>query len=990
MSPVENAGAPGGETVGPSRGLVVGRDTELAQLSQLADRSVEDGAQLVFVSGEAGIGKSTLVRTFLDRLASHGWGTHVGQCIEYSERSIPFGPVIRLVRSILREAEDQAGDLLGPHRADLSALLPEWRDEGVDGDSLTGDVDRLIDAISSTVAHAAKDHPQALFIEDIHWADAATRDLVASLVHSLGQARILLLVSERTGAVPRGHVLRTWLAEQRRFPNVHTLDIAGLSIKALMEQAEHILGETPSIDLVREVERRTRGNAFFATELLMARRAGSNELPATLADFLTSRLDQLGEDEQEVLRAMAIAGDAIDHKLLATALPHLDIGPPMRRLFDESIVVIEDGNYTFTHALMREAMLTGVLPFEAEELHRRIAEAIEADPQQRRSIADLAMLATHWAGANDRVRSLVSAVEAAVASASVAAYETAGELAQHAIDLWPAVSDAEQLTGTTADALSVEASDWWGAANKADEAERVLVRTLDRWGQQLPDGRRALLMAKLSTIRYERGQPEDAQNLLAQAIELVADEVSPEAAQVHHRVAVNAIRSASIHEAMAAAERAIEIATETGPEPVLVSALNTRALGVGVTIGVDEGTVLIRETRQRALASNLVSQAAHTYRTEMMITYFHQGRTPQSLDILREGIDFAKERCGPNIRLDLQLDLALGLVEDGSLIEARPLLDELTALRRRDVRTLTVQHVTALYALLTGDLDRASAILADTRKLYDRFSSTERGYQHRLEAELARRSGDFERARREIDDAIGEHLGQDNITFTRESILEQCRLARALAAADPASAADVATAARELVPRAIPEGEAPNALCELMHLELDLVDGSVPAATVRALAQELARSGFGADAKQTELLHAELLAAEKPGSEELAQVLDQLRALGRSSGMTWLVQRADAIMPSTETIDLTEVVDITEKHATPSKVVEDHGLTPREVEVLGMLARGLTNKEIGTELFVSHRTVSTHVSNLLAKLHLKNRSEAAAKYHELGLADLQA
>ena len=828
----------------------------------------------------------------------------------------------------------------------------------------------------------------ALFIEDIHWADAPTRDVVASLVHSLGQARVFVIVSERTGAVPRGHLLRTWLAEQRRFPNVHTVPLAGLSSAALTEQAVHILGETPDASLITELAERTGGNAYFSSELLLARRSGGLALPSSLADFLTSRLEQLEIDEQEILRAMAIAGEAVSHRVLAAALPTLDVGPPLRRLFDLAMITVEHGDYHFGHALMREAMLRGVLPFEAEDLHRRIAEAMVADPARGQTLADLATLAMHWAGANDAPRSLTASVEASAASAKVAAYEPAAELAVDALRKWPLVDDAEQLTNTTRDALTVDASDWLVTSDQPEQAEQLLSDAISSWGDDLPDGRRALLLAKLAPILFLSGQPDEASSLLARAVALVGDEISPQAAQIHNRVSKLALLNASIKPAMEAADRAIEIATDVGPERVLVEALSTKALGLGVTVSKEAGIELLHESRRRAMAKNLVSQAAHTYRTEMMIIYFREGRTQQSLDVLRDGFEFATQRCGPSLRLDILHDLALGLVEDGNLVEAAPLLEDLLANPGQTLRSLAILQTKSLSGLLAGNLDEAEVVLGSARKLATRFASQEMGFQYRLEAELARRRGHFVDAVRLIDAALDLQLASDNITFTRESILEKCRLVRAIAAVDPAQAADLRPGTEKLVDGFGTDNQASTALVELMRLELELADGTPRADEAGALVAQLASNGFGSDAKQAALLHAQLLATEHPGSAELVDALVELKKLGRSSGMLWLCDAADEITEAVGlSIDLTDVVDLTDAAQTlPDSAVPDHGLTPREVEVLGFLARGLTNKEIGNELYVSHRTISTHVSNLLSKLHLKNRSEAASKFHELGFS----
>ncbi|MGI9624822.1 MAG: ATP-binding protein, partial [Acidimicrobiales bacterium] len=291
-----------GDALGPAalqQLAFVGRLDELTRLGDLGDLAVEQGAQMVLLSGDAGIGKSTLTTQFLEQLTEAGWGTHIGHCIEYADRSLPFGPVVALMRSVLLDNLEHVDLLVGHHRDDLAGLLPELGGEA-DTASFAGDVDRLFDAIASTIIQAANRRPLALVIEDVHWADAATRDVIASLVHSLGKARVLLIVTERSAAVEKTHPLRTWLAEQRRFPNVHSLELEGLGQAELAEQAESILGESPAPKFVAHLLERTAGNPYFAHELLVAKAAGSDELPTSLKEFLTSRLELLGEDERAV------------------------------------------------------------------------------------------------------------------------------------------------------------------------------------------------------------------------------------------------------------------------------------------------------------------------------------------------------------------------------------------------------------------------------------------------------------------------------------------------------------------------------------------------------------------------------------------------------------------------------------------------------------------------------------------------------------------
>ncbi len=941
---------------------------------------------MVLVSGEAGIGKSTLVDEFTGQLADAGWDRHVGHCIEYADRPLPFGPVVSILRSLLLANLDAVDGLVRHHRDDLAGLLPELREGEGEAGSLAGDVDRLFDAIATTLAEGSRRRPMAVLVEDIHWADAATRDLLASLVHSLGRARIVLLVTERSGALNRAHPLRTWLAEQRRFPNVESIVLEGLSREELAEQATNILGRAPDPDLVEELLERTGGNPYFSAELMASHGDGDETLPTSLVEFLTSRIEQLADDQREVLRAIAVAGGTVDHAMLAAMVPDLTIGPVVRSLFEASILTVAGSEYAFGHALLREAILRDVLPFEAQELHRRAAEAILAEPRRGTSLGDLASLALHWGEADDPDRSLSAAADAATAAAAVAAYETAAEMSLQALAEWPRAAAPEESIGLARDQLLLQAAEWLASCYRGADAVATIHEALDTWGRDLPAGRRALLLARMAPIEFHLGNPTEASGLLAEAARLVGDEVSPEAAQIHHRVSKQAVADGQIRPALDAAERAIQIADSEGPRVVLVEALTTKALAIGVTEDLATGVALAREARELALAEGFVSQVANTYRTEMLIFVFREGRTDASLEASQQGLAYAEGHCGPRWRAEFRLDLCLGYVEAGRLTDAEPLIGELLSTRLDDLRRLTVLQVVGLHALATGALELADTFLADATEIAERYQSAqETGYQARLLAELDRRRDRLDDAVELIDQALKLQLASDNVTYTRESIVEKIRIVRACLAAGRDDGADLLAEVEQLVSDFTGAGPANAALRALMDLELAAIAGAVDAEQAAETIEALESCGFRYEAAQARLLVIDdLIARGDDDRSRLEGPVTELHEIATEHGMTWVAERARTVAKAKRiAIEIPEPEPAADQDSKAPPY--PHQLTAREVEVLSLLAEGLTNKAIGERLYVSPRTVGTHVSNLLAKLGLSNRGEAAAAYHRLGL-----
>ncbi|MCP3911410.1 MAG: AAA family ATPase [Actinomycetia bacterium] len=962
--------------------VLIGRQPEFDHLRAVADLAVEHGVQMVLVSGEAGIGKTTLTSGFLHQLTESGWSGHIGRCIDYADRTMPFGPVISILRSVLLSDLEDIDELVGHHRRDLAALLPELADEINEVASLDGDVDRLFGAIAATLHASALKRPLAIRIEDIHWSDAATRDLLTSLVHTLGRARVLLVVTERFGATDRNHPVRTWMAESRRLPNVHSMELEGLSRDELETQAGQVLGGTPDPDLVDELVERTRGNPYFAHELLVARRDGSLELPVSLIEFLSSRVSRLTDDERELLRALAVVGGGADHRLLSAMLPDLEVGPLQRALFDTSILTIEGSAITFGHALLREAILSDVLPFEAEELHRRAAEAIVDDPSRGESLSDLTSLALHWAAAQDPDRSLTAAIRAATSAAAVAAYAAAADMSRQALWAWPGASNPEERTGMSRDQLLAQAVDWLASCYRGAEAVEAIREALAGWARELPASQRALLLARMAPIQWHLGNPPETARLLDEAKLLVGDEVSPEAAQIHHRISKQALANGQIHPALEAAERAIAIAKSQGPLVVLIEATTTKALATGVTLDLDAGVALARTARKMALEHKLVSQVANTFRTEMLIVAFRAGRTEACIEASRQGLGYAELHCGPRWQSEFRLDLFLSLVEAGRVHEAGPLQEILLGSELDDLRRLTVVQASALHALAVDDLDQAQTFLDEATEVAGRYQSAqETGFQSRLQAELARRRGQLDEALELVDEALELQLVEDNVMFTRESIIEKLRIVRACRTAGRPDLDELILQVTQLADDFDGEGLANEAMRALMGLELGAINGNLDRDAGHRAVAMLEESGALHESAQARLLLIEDLVATDVDPEEVQAQAQALHKLATENGMVWVLGQLTATTGEAQAPGKAPAPT-----ADPAEL--PHRLTTREVEVMSLLAEGLTNKGIGERLFVSPRTVGTHISNLLAKLGVTTRGEAAAAYHRLGLAEV--
>ena len=225
--------------------------------------------------------------------------------------------------------------------------------------------------------------PAVIAIEDLHWADRSTRDLLAYLIRSLRRERIVLVATYRSDELHRRHPLRAFLTAHAG--GVERIELARFDEDELTRLLTAIRGEAPAPELAAQLLARSEGNAFLAEELLAA---GGTELPDTLREAMMARVEQLSDGARAALRVAACAGASVPHRLLsATAgLPEPELEDALREAVTHHVLVRSgDDAYAFRHALLREAVYADVLPGERARLHAAIARALarRAGPGER-------------------------------------------------------------------------------------------------------------------------------------------------------------------------------------------------------------------------------------------------------------------------------------------------------------------------------------------------------------------------------------------------------------------------------------------------------------------------------------------------------------------------------------------------------------------------------------------------------------------------------
>ena len=305
--------------------VFIGRSDELLRL-RAALGEAEDGQSSRFlVGGEAGVGKTRLVGEFSDGARRDGALVLAGGCIDLGEGGLPYAPIVEALRTWVRGAdEDVVASILGQGRPDLARLVPDLGHvSGADsaagsGLNIGSTQGRFFELLLGVLHRLADSVPLVLVVEDLHWSDRSTRDLLAFLVRNIRDVGVVLVMTYRSDELHRRHPLLPFLAELERSGRVERLELTRFDRHEAAAQLAAIAGPDLDPALVESIHARSSGNPFFAEELLVsARDTGKAALPPTLREVLLAHVASLTEATQELLRVASAAGHRVDPQLLA-------------------------------------------------------------------------------------------------------------------------------------------------------------------------------------------------------------------------------------------------------------------------------------------------------------------------------------------------------------------------------------------------------------------------------------------------------------------------------------------------------------------------------------------------------------------------------------------------------------------------------------------------------------------------------------------------
>ncbi|UBU11631.1 ATP-binding protein [Nonomuraea gerenzanensis] len=876
--------------------MFVGRAAELARLAAARERA----PGVVLVVGEAGIGKTRLVGEFvsgIDAFVAEG-GADPG-CVAYA----PFVPVLRgMVR------HHGAALVPGGGRRGLARLLPELGEVEELPDLGRG---RLFEEVLLLVERSAARRPLVLVLEDLHWADQASLDLLVFLARNLMAPGVLVVATSR---------------EPLRLPGAEVIRVPPLG----REEVARLLGRDlrparAALDLDAIVAR-SEGNPLFAEALADAGAA----TPASLRELLLAGAERLPAQGLDVLRIAAVAGRRTPHDVLraVAGLDDLALDEALRPVVRARLLLVDGDGYTFRHALIRDAVYDDLLPGERRRLHARCAEA---HPE---------LAADHWYAAGDRRRAFEAAWTARRWERVLELWDQAGDGADHVHVLELAARDAL-------------------CEGDAERAEELATRALE----EVSGPARA---HPADPARVPHGDPAPAQH---------GDLAHGPYGDPSSRAYSDPLRAARLLELRVAirdllGEEGLDdlrAAVRLAPrESRLIGALATllawngqdtearthaeEALALGDTRSLTTLAALTALDGDLGAASSLYAEARATAPDDdsLLMTYASEadvleaaGKHARAESVAREGIararrlGLARSRGG-----HLAANLAEPLASMGRWKEAREVMRTALALDPPPIHRAWILMVLGTIAVWEGTLGEAEEIVARVRPL---MRGRSRGYDSCLEPDLlecrlALAARDPRRAGRMVDHVLAGH----DLRLSRRYAWPLLALAAGLGRVRTAPTGLATTGRVQQAHRATFEAECGG-------------PWEAAVASWRAVGQPYA-------------LGQALVRAAEQDPEHARERLREAVAIAGDLGSQPLRDAAEAAAATLRV-----------------SLGEELLLSAREREVLGLVAEGLSNRQIAERLFISARTSGVHVSNIMAKLGAASRVEAVARARRTGL-----
>lgn len=954
--------------------VVVGREAELAGMEAALGASARRHGGLVLLSGEAGTGKTRLCREMRALAERRGIPVLAGRAVQ--EAPSPYRPLAEALASALRPAtQSLEAPGMAPFRAVLGRLVPQWRSDG----ALEADASAVAVGESLLRVLLCLDAPSCLVIlEDLHWADPDTLAVVEYLADNIASEPVMVIATLRSEEGGGAQILAQRLQARRSLTTV-SLSRLGIDEEAAMIQACIGGGEVPN-ELAGLVSSRAEGVPFVVEEVLATlaasgalQKAGDrwvlagsagNFVPSSFAAATHRRVASLGPDAASVVRAAAVLGAAFDWRLLAraTGLAEHAVLDGLRRAVGAQLVLAEASGsdasapgFRFRHALTAEALRAEMLPPERAELARTALDALlAAEPDLAGPACEMAASLAETAGEPERAARFL--IEAAERSARMGALATAAERISRATAL-----AVEMPTRASATCRLLEVLTLAGRSEEALQAGNELLALLE--GGDLPDRGARLVAAHLCLARSatRAGRADVADAHLRSCGELLAGPgATPDkVARLEIERGEAALLRADMQNTVAAARSAL---AATGSPELRCEAwmLLGRALRTGDLGAAAEA---FSQARSAAAGPKLAvwrMLATHELGTIDLFTTNRRDRLQEARRLAEGGGAF-----GALAAIELHLAVAADLA--GSPVEAVQRAGNCTEIARR----LGLGPLVAIGLGVHADVLAAGGQRVDVERLADEILSMDGSTPDARAAAwgaLARSSlcaEDHQRALSELEASVACVRGQGLTTgpgpyYGYRAVLSSLRgdhgedaitEARALGAEVSGWNRGLLACAEAVLAGRRGDQARAEELAASAERQLAPFSGYGYLA-LRLMGQAAVESGWGAPGRW---LRRALGFAEERGLAEMASACSGLlRRAGEPPGRS---RRVFGELP-------------------PG--LQHSGISPRELEVLGLVAKGLANAEIAERLYLSVRTVEKHVESLLRKTGLNRRTQLAA------------
>ena len=996
-----------------SSGRLVGRERELALLRERYETACAAVPAAVAIGGEAGCGRSRLLEEFLTSLADDRPLVLHGVCYDGGDLPVPFAPLAEAFRGVA----GVTGALAAAGEAGSRAQLFE---------RLLTDLEEL-----------GRERTVVLALEDLQLADRSTLDLLAFLVSNLRAARTLVLLTWCSERLPGSRDLRHYVNQLARGAGVTRLELGPLPRTALDE----LLAEAAGGPIERPVEeaiwQRSGGNPSYALELLAAARArgpgdGPDPLPNSLADLMLDRLEALSSSAGHVVRIAAAGGRRIDHRLLAAVagLPPTELFAALREAVEHSVLVPADNGeeYRFRHAVLQEVAYRQLLPGERQHVHAGYAAAVAGVELPGGPAVVAAELAYHHQLAGEFGPALEASLRAARLAVHGHGFVEGASHYERALALWDRVEQAAR-PDVDHPALLAEAAEADHLAGRHSAAVDRARQALQAAGPADAETR-CRLTERLGRYLAAAAELDEALLSYESAANLPPASTSTELAATVHggfaRVLADATRYRDARrEALAAvaAARAAGARREEG---------RARATLGAVLVALDEpdeGTATLREALAIAEEVGDPDTIAQGYRQLVAALAGPLARLDEAAEEARRGVARVDGLgLGRSHGVTLRALMVDALFRAGRWTEADPVLAEALERTASGAAALDLRLAQVKLSIGRGQFDEAHADLRRIASAAARTDVRVRVPLETLEAGLALWEGRLDDARSAVGRGLVWLSNSEDLAVTGPLLWHGLRTEaeqaeRARAHRDHAALAAALGQARGFRERSAAlrsTGPRQGALLSLVEVydcmcegEYGRVVGTPDPQTWARVAEAWDRIGQPYPAAYARLRRAAALLAAPQGAGPASEPLRQAHATALRLGAKPLRTDIERLARFAG-IDLTPSPPAGSARGQTSPAVpngtagsgpdgpggrrpvgaaEEGGgrrglparLTPRELEVLVLVASGATNRQIARDLFISEKTAGVHVSNILAKLGAHSRTAAAATAHRLGV-----